>query len=295
VSFLKRRYTKTLLFAFLQTIVFYGKAQNLILNGSFENNLCGNTSIIDCSNHKYDSLMLYSHGFGTEGNLDIINNQISCGAAEDGTWYLGMTSGGTDAFSLSLSSPILLGKTYSVSFNYRATTCDDPYGSPLKIGISTSDTTFGTLLYTAPYPPIPTNGDPWTQQSFSFTASINAQYLTVMCGGTVNVDSNWTHVDNFILDTVSNMMSIQHYIVNGTTGNLYPNPNNGSMTLDYNLKNDAVMEITDITGNLVATYVLPATETTMQVQNNNLQNGMYMYRIISNNAIIKQGKIVVMK
>ena len=80
-----------------------------------------------------------------------------------------------------------------------------------------------------------------------------------------------------------------------STINLYPNPNNGSMILGYNLKNDASLEITDITGNLVGTYILPATETTMQVQNNNLQNGMYLYRVISNNTIIKQGKIVVMK
>ena len=76
---------------------------------------------------------------------------------------------------------------------------------------------------------------------------------------------------------------------------IYPNPNNGSMMLDYNLKNDAHLEITDITGNLLRTYILPATETTTQIQNNNLQSGMYLYRVISNNAVIKQGKIVIMK
>ena len=67
------------------------------------------------------------------------------------------------------------------------------------------------------------------------------------------------------------------------------------MMLDYKITSDAKMEITDITGNLVGTYILPTTSTTMQVQNNNLQSGMYLYRIISNNTVVKQGKIVVMK
>ncbi len=80
------------------------------------------------------------------------------------------------------------------------------------------------------------------------------------------------------------------------TVNLYPNPNNGTMMLDYSIKDDAHLEITDITGNLVGTYYLPATGTTMKIQSDNLQNGMYLYRVISNyNVIIKLGKIVVMQ
>ncbi len=79
------------------------------------------------------------------------------------------------------------------------------------------------------------------------------------------------------------------------TVNLYPNPNNGTMMLDYSINDDARLEITDITGNLVGTYNLPATGTTMKVQSNNLQNGMYLYRVISNNVVIKLGKIVVMQ
>ena len=79
------------------------------------------------------------------------------------------------------------------------------------------------------------------------------------------------------------------------TVNLYPNPNNGTMMLDYSINDDARLEITDITGNLVGAYNLPATGTTMKVQSNNLQNGMYLYRVISNNVVIKLGKIVVMQ
>lgn len=83
--------------------------------------------------------------------------------------------------------------------------------------------------------------------------------------------------------------------VNNTRINLYPNPNNGSMQVDYLIKDDAHMEMMDITGNIVGTYNLPANGTTIQLQNDNLQSGVYLYRIISNNTVIKQGKIVVMR
>jgi hypothetical protein len=88
---------------------------------------------------------------------------------------------------------------------------------------------------------------------------------------------------------------IKQIIGSNVQVSIYPNPNNGTMMLDYKITSDAKMEITDITGNLVGTYILPTTSTTMQVQNNNLQSGMYLYRIISNNTVVKQGKIVVMK
>ena len=84
----------------------------------------------------------------------------------------------------------------------------------------------------------------------------------------------------------------------GITNNnirLYPNPNNGSMMLEYSIKGDARLLISDFTGNLVGAYDMPATENSIEVKNNYLQNGVYMYRIISNDILIKVGKIVVMQ
>ena len=76
---------------------------------------------------------------------------------------------------------------------------------------------------------------------------------------------------------------------------LFPNPNNGTMSLTYNLHTDAVMQISDLTGNLVGSYYMPSTNTNIPVQNNYLQNGVYLYRVICNDVIIKLGKIVVMQ
>ncbi|MGZ3864765.1 MAG: T9SS type A sorting domain-containing protein, partial [Bacteroidia bacterium] len=77
--------------------------------------------------------------------------------------------------------------------------------------------------------------------------------------------------------------------------NLYPNPNNGNMTLDYTIKEDSRLEITDISGNLVSIYNLPVTGTSLQIKNEGLQNGIYLYRVIGADGIIKTGKIVLMK
>ena len=76
---------------------------------------------------------------------------------------------------------------------------------------------------------------------------------------------------------------------------IYPNPTTGTIFLAYNLHTDAVMQLSDLSGNLVGAYDMPATETSIQVKNNYLQNGVYMYRIISNDILIKVGKIVVMQ
>jgi len=83
--------------------------------------------------------------------------------------------------------------------------------------------------------------------------------------------------------------------INNYSINLYPNPNNGSMTLSYSMKEDARIEITDITGNLIATYNMPASTSNIQVKNDNLPAGVYMYRIMGINTIIKLGKIVIIK
>ena len=77
--------------------------------------------------------------------------------------------------------------------------------------------------------------------------------------------------------------------------NIYPNPNNGLMQLDYNIKSDANLEISDLDGRLVGTYFLPVAGTHAEVKNNELYNGVYIYRVTSNGVVIKIGKIIVMQ
>jgi len=89
-------------------------------------------------------------------------------------------------------------------------------------------------------------------------------------------------------------------IANGNSDNkqlvtVYPNPNNGSMIIEYSISNDAVLDITDINGKLVGRYNLSAAGTTLNITNDKLENGIYIYHVTGGNNYSNTGKIVIMK
>ena len=76
----------------------------------------------------------------------------------------------------------------------------------------------------------------------------------------------------------------------------YPNPNNGTIFFDYSLNGNTHLEISDINGRLIETYILLETTNHFETRSEFLQNGIYFYSITDNqNTVIKTGKIVVMK
>ncbi len=169
-----------------------------ILNGSFEINTAG-TDQLNLQNAQYNSFISNSTAFGdwngggpAGGNIDIIGSSDYCGQAQCGNWFVALTSGGTDAISLKLSSPLIAGNTYSISFYDRSCTPFPP-GEGVEVGVSNFNNLFGILVYAAP-PPVYDAG--WTHRMFSFIAPDSAWYVTVRCGG-VNHQLPWTQVDNF--------------------------------------------------------------------------------------------------
>ena len=85
--------------------------------------------------------------------------------------------------------------------------------------------------------------------------------------------------------------------VNPTSFNLFPNPNNGTMVLDYNLGNytDAKVNVFDITGKVISTYKLSDTKGMLQMNEQSLNNGIYFYSILVGEKTIKTDKIVIIK
>ena len=174
-----------------------GKAQNF-LNGDFEQN----TSVgdqINLTNASYTSQMAFSTAFGDlsgggpgGGDMDIISSSGYCGMAQSCNWFVAMTSGGTDAISMQLSSSLVSGNTYNMTF-YERTCSPWTEGGPIIIGVSNVNNNFGTLVYTSPSSNY--NGG-WSQWSFSFVAPLNALYITVSSGGP-NSGAPWIQIDNF--------------------------------------------------------------------------------------------------
>jgi hypothetical protein len=78
---------------------------------------------------------------------------------------------------------------------------------------------------------------------------------------------------------------------------LYPNPNNGTMQLDYELSGSqkGKMMIYNLAGQEISKYDLLEGANTLQINESELKDGIYFYQMKINNMIIKSGKVVIIK
>jgi len=170
------------------------------LNGDFEKTSApAGVDQINLSNDSFNSMMANSFAFGTYGDMDIINSAFYSGAAQNGSWFVAFTGGGTDAISMELSSPLIAGKSYSISFWDKASSGFIP--QEFQIGVSNDKSAFGTPVFTAE---IPVTGV-WTKRSFSFTAPLSGNYITVQLAGANDI-SKWAQADNFSLSNSENQI-----------------------------------------------------------------------------------------
>lgn len=163
-----------------------------IINGNFENTTATSDQI-NLSNSAMNAMLPDVNSFGSYGDVDIIRSSAYGGSgAQNETWYLGLTGGGTDIIAMTLTQPLVAGKTYSLSFYDRR---HNGYAaSPIQVGVSESNSSFGTIVYTSPQEP---QLNVWTQRTFTFAAPNNGKYITVqMASGDINV---WANIDNFVL------------------------------------------------------------------------------------------------
>lgn len=254
------------------------------LNGDFEVNSAG-VDQINLTNGQYNSFMSNSIAFGNYngggpngGNMDIVTSSTYCGlAAQQGDWYVCLTGGGTDAISLKLSTPLIAGNSYSISFYDRFGKPPATVAYPFQIGLSPVDTTFGTLLYTAP------NADSclWTLRSFSFIAPNNGQYVTakLAAGGT---SDTWCHLDNFtIMETTSipDVNQNHHF-------QIYPNPAIDLINIQSKSTKETYFKIYNSIGQVVKTGLLQPDLTTIYI--NNLREGMYFIELTFESKLERQ-------
>jgi ligand-binding sensor domain-containing protein len=77
---------------------------------------------------------------------------------------------------------------------------------------------------------------------------------------------------------------------------LYPNPSSGNITVRYSLKpsDKGKLVIYDVTGKLIADYLLESSKGQMQVSSD-LKNGIYFYQVIVNGGVVKSDKLIIIK
>lgn len=196
---MKTKHIKHLILGITLSGAVCADAANLILNGSFESTTATPGNHYNYSNEGLTATIADVTGFGVPGEIDYLYTGTAYGInPQDGNWALAIASPGggstsADAFSFTLASSLTVGASYQLDFRVH-----NIYngGGSLLIGISTSATSFGTLIFSA----LPqTSG--WAEFSTTFVAPSSGAFLTVQQG--VGSSTTWNETDNFSLTTAS--------------------------------------------------------------------------------------------
>lgn len=150
----------------------------------------------------------------------------------------------------------------------------------------------------------------WMRISGYYKANGGEQYISI---GNFNTDSTtdtlhlggsdydgaYYYVDDVTVKKVAGCdttASVEEYN-GGLLFNLYPNPNNGKMLLNYSLNaNDkAELLIYDITGKLISTHKLDSSSAQLTINDVQLSDGVYFYRIKVNDKIVRSDKLIIIK
>ena len=268
----------------------YTNAQTII-NGDFENHLLtgcnyNNTDIV--FNSKFETIKAFGNSYnqsggGFVGEVDI--QTFGCNInPQSGSWCLGLSSGtmssnDADAISLQLTSGLIIGQSYRLSF-YLFSNLNENLNN-LKIGLSGSSSSFGNLVYTA----VPINNYSWNYHQFDFVATDSSNFITVSNTPGIN---GWNQIDNFSLN---NVLSTSEFELNKLV--LYPNPFSFSATLKskielvnakvtvYNTLGQEVKNIENINGSSVIIF------------RENLSKGIYFIKTEQDNKVLSINKVII--
>jgi hypothetical protein len=130
---------------------------------------------------------------------------------------------------------------------------------------------------------------PWTTQSKIIYSITKAPEETII----KDVQHDVPMPDDLTPNTQTTPASAQS-IQPGTEQkfNLYPNPSQGALQLDYSLDESqtGVLFLTDMTGRTISRYELEAGQTHLELHEEVLSNGLYLYSIYLGKEKVKTGK-----
>ena len=209
------------------------KAQNLILNGSFEDNIITTCYMDEFPNDFNDSIINIT-SFGT--HTGILNDScIACppyywgDGAQEGHWFIVMgarpytspigNGWNISQFSMDLDSVLKSTTNYKLSFYIKKPPpppgpgCTDVGNTSVTLSISDSAVGFGTTIFQSEI------GDSiWTQYSVVFNTSNSEAYITVRAdsGNITNLTTyhNTIFVDNFVLEETTEPLTTWHCLNN---------------------------------------------------------------------------------
>jgi type IX secretion system substrate protein len=246
----------------------------------------------------------------------VIYQQAKSGVGFTGLWALnGIGDSGREYIQGKLSIPLEADSCYYIEF-YSNLSNGCAYAID-ELGIYISSTAVSAPINTImPYTPqivssyFITDTLGWTKISGYYQAVGGEQYLTIgdfktfVAGDTLLFEQGAYFGAYYFIDDVSiqkvsgcdTTLSIYEN-VNSSLFRLYPNPNNGNMTLGCNLneKETGTLLIYDLSGRLVDKKSISSGTKVLAIDVKVLESGTYLYEIIVNNKQTKIDKFIVIK
>ncbi|MEI6815060.1 MAG: kelch repeat-containing protein [Bacteroidota bacterium] len=132
-----------------------------------------------------------------------------------------------------------------------------------------------------------------------------AGYYNICLTITDAVGCSSTYCYNYYLMRGKNSM-INVIVISPTTGSnqikkndycaLFPNPNNGNFTLNYHQSsNNCELQLIDLSGRVVYKQTFTELEGSQTINVSNLDNGIYYWKMVSDNVILSKGKMTILK
>ncbi len=319
-----------LLILFVLSMAKICHAQNLVPNYSFElydtcPNNGGQLNYASFWQNPTNASPDYFNPCNTMG-FSVPNNISGIQSPKDGLSYAGIVSVITtvsnyrEYIQVQLLSPLLASTCYQLEF-FVSIGDHEPYGvNTISAYFSdtaiTDDSCWGCPLLVTPQfvynspSNVLGNKTGWTKVEGQFMASGGEEYMTI---GNFKLDSNTIitfvsaganpEIAYYYIDSVSLTPAICDSSVSVTENTfaknykVYPNPNNGSFTVDYSIEeNDqADLCIYSVEGRKIACHKLNSAEKKIKIQENLFSNGMYFYQIHLNGKIEMQDKLMIIK
>jgi len=268
----------------LNTCIVFGQQ---FLNGSFEKTTsksCG----INLTNADYNSIMANSIAFGIQQSTDILNiahcrvGKVT--TAQEGQWFIGLdtflSTNTSNAISMELSDTLIKGKVYSISY-YDCAVISQAM-EQLLVGLSTTDSTFGDIIYTSTLP----DTNSWTQRIVYFTAPNSGKYITLKLK--TGQQQRYIILDNFSLNYGTDVDSDQELI----DYKLFPNPVENYVTVELGEKfADFSVSIINVMGTTVLHNNI-ITSPNPVVDLSNLESGLYICKLSKMNGSSKYYKLI---
>ena len=261
-----RQFYFTILFSFF-SMISIGQS---FLNGNFESNLTKICRINDITNSEFDSIMSNVRGIGASQEIDIYYD-IDCpkfGTAQSGNYFVSVENNSSDStqstgISLKLTDTLQLGGRYNLTFYDKGLL---PGAGPVVIGISNTDSTFGSVIYNSP-----NINSSWTIRTVSFNAPITARYITVKYGGF----KGGAFVDNF---AISSTTGINHESSEKVIFQVFPNP--AQSVINIKVESKLIGEsykVIDNAGRVILTGIINSENTLIDL--GNISGGIYMFSV----------------